>query len=150
SSLLASALTILLAIGSVAAAWIYREQRDAVTTAQRDTEASLERALAAERQSKAELGRSGMLRARAERSPGRVGRRDAALEALAEAAGIARDVGAAPEDLARLRDEAIAALALDDLRPVRTDSGLDLGFERAASALEADRYVLVGADGALH
>ena len=63
--------------------------------------------------------------ARAVRLSGRPGRRAAALEALTKAAGIAREVGAPPEDLAELRDEVIAALALDDIRPVRTWSGLE-------------------------
>src|SRR5262249_4529093 len=150
SSLLASAVTVILAIGSGAAARSYREQRDPGTSAQPGTGGRLHRALAAERRSKAELGRSLVLRARAERFSGRVGRRDAALEALAEAAGIAREVGASPEDLARLRDEVIAALALDDLRPVRTWSGLDPEWQRAAYAVDADRYVLVGDDGTIH
>jgi serine/threonine-protein kinase len=71
SSLAATALAVLLVIGSVAAAWIYREQRDAVTTAERETAASRDRALAAQRESRAELGRTLVQQARAERLLGR-------------------------------------------------------------------------------
>jgi serine/threonine protein kinase/WD40 repeat protein len=149
-SLVASILATILVVGSVAAAWIYREQRDAVTWAKRDTEASRDRALGARRESRAELGRSLLQQARAERISGRPGRRAAALEVLTRAAGIAREVGAPPEDLARLRDEAIAALALDDLRPVRTWSGLEWDGRITAFAPEADRYVMVGEGGTIH
>ncbi len=164
SSLVAAALAILLVIGSVAAAWIYREQRDAVTTAehdtaasrdralaaQRDTAASRDRALTAQRQSQAELGRTLVQQARAERLSGRVGRRAAALEALMKAVGITREVGAPAEDLAERRDEVIAALALDDIQPEQTWSGLDPDPRLAAYAIEADRFVLVGQDGTIH
>ena len=51
-SLLAAALTTALLIGSVAAAWMFREQRDAVTAAQLKTAANLGRALEAERSGK--------------------------------------------------------------------------------------------------
>ncbi len=141
-SLLAAALTTALLIGSVAAAWTYREQRDAVA-------ANLARALEAERQQKAELGRSLLLQARAVRYSGQPGRRSDGLEILASSAKIARDVGSPPEHLAGLRDEVIAALALADDRPVRTWSGLDLPGERSACSIEADRYVVIGPRGVL-
>ena len=150
SSLVAAALAVLLVIGSVAAAWIYRKQRDTVTTAQRDTADSRDRALAAQRQSQAELGRTLVQQARAERLSGRVGRRAAALEALMKAVGIAREVGAPHEDLAELRNEVIAALALDDIQPERTWSGLEPDPRWAAYAIEADRFVLLGQDGTIH
>jgi serine/threonine protein kinase/WD40 repeat protein len=164
SSLVAAALAVLLVIGSVAAAWIYREQRNAVTTAQRDTAASRDRALvaqrdttasrdralAAQRQSQAELGRTLVQQARAERLSGRVGRRAGALDALTKAVGIAREVDAPPENLAELRDEVIAALALDDIQRERTWSGLEPDPRLAAYAIEADRFVLVGQDGTIH
>jgi WD40 repeat protein len=143
SSLMASVLALLLVIGSVVAAWSYREQRDAVAAEQGKTEAE-------RRKTEAELGRSLLEQARAERLSGRPGRRDAALTALARAAGLAREVGAPPGDLARLRDEVIAATALDDLRPVRTDSGLDLDPRWAACTPDADRYVLLGEEGTIH
>jgi serine/threonine protein kinase/WD40 repeat protein len=150
ASLAAAALAVVLVIGSAAASWIYRAQRDAVTTAQRDTAASRDLALAAQRQSQAELGRTLVQQARAERLSGRAGRRAAALEALTKAVAIAREVGAPPEGLAELRDEVIAALALDDIQPEQTWSGLETAPRLAAYAIEADRFVLVGQDGTIH
>jgi serine/threonine protein kinase/WD40 repeat protein len=164
ASLAAAALAVLLLIGSVAAAWIYRAQRDAVTTAQQDTAASRDRALAAQRdtaasrdwalaaqrQSQAELGRTLVQQARAERLSGRVGRRAAALEALTKAVAIAREVGAPPEGLAELRDEVIAALALDDIQPEQSWSGLETDQRLTAYAIEADRFVRVGQGGTIY
>ena len=150
SSLAAAALAVILVIGSVAAAWTYRQQRDQVTQAQQETAASRDRALAAQRQTQAELGRSLVRQARAQRLSGRVGRRDAALKALMKAVGIAREVGAPPEDLAELRDKVIAALALDDIEPDRTWSGLEPDPRWAAHAVEADRFVHLGQNGTIH
>ena len=64
-----------------------------------------------------------------------------------KAVGIAREVGAPPDDLAELRDEVIAALALDDIQPERTWSGLEPDPRWAAHAIEADRFVLWGRTG---
>jgi serine/threonine protein kinase/WD40 repeat protein len=164
SSLAAAALAVIVVVGSVWAAWFYREQRDAVTRAKRDTEASLGRALAAEREAadrrdqaqaaqrerSAELVRTLLLRARAERLSGRADRRDEALRALTRAAGFAREAGAPTDVRAELRDEVIAATALDEVRPVRTAPGLEPEFRVAAYAFEADRYVLVDRDGTIH
>jgi serine/threonine protein kinase/WD40 repeat protein len=150
SSLVASALAVLLVIGSVWAALFYRERRDAVTAAQRDTEASRDRALAAGRESQAELVRSLLQQARAERLSGRPGRRATALEALTHAAGIAREVGAPPEDLARLRDEVIAALALTDDQTVQVRQGFDVAPPLAACSIDADRYVVLRPNGSIH
>jgi eukaryotic-like serine/threonine-protein kinase len=136
SSLLASVLAALLVIGSVAAAWSYRKQRDAIRSE--------------ERQRSAELGRTLVQQARAERISTRPGRRAAALEALGRAAWIAREVGAPPEDLALLRDEVIAALAVDDLAPAKIWPGLESDSVIAAYAPDADRYVLMGEDGTIH
>jgi serine/threonine protein kinase/WD40 repeat protein/tetratricopeptide (TPR) repeat protein len=143
SSLVAAALAVLLVIGSVWAALFYRQQRDEVAR-------SRDQALAAERERSAELVRSLLQQARAERLSGGSDRRDAALTALTRAAGIAREIGAPPEDLARLRDEVIAALALDDPQVVRSWSGLEGDSRIAAYAPGADRYIVVGEDGTIH
>jgi hypothetical protein len=137
SSLLAAALAVILVIGSVWAAWFYREQRDAVRREGHERYV--------------ELGRSLLLRARAERFSGRVGRRDAALGSLAGAARVARETGASPRDLAELRDEVITALALDDVRPAQPPwSGRDPPSDPTAYAPEADRYVFISPDGVIH
>ena len=96
SSLVAATLAVLMVIGSVAAAWIYRQQRDAVTTAEKETAASRDQALAANRQSQTELGRTLVRKRRAMRLSGRVGQRATAIEALMKAVGIAREVGTPP------------------------------------------------------
>ena len=113
-SLLAAALTAILVIGSVAAAWTYREQRDAVAVQEQKTGPTSSgpwRRSASGRPSWAGrcCSRPGPMR-----YSGQPGRRSEALETLTNAAEIARDVGAPPEHLAALRDEVIAALALDD------------------------------------
>ena len=149
-SLLAVALAGMLVIGSVASAWTFRRQRDAVAAEQKKTEVHLESALAAERRRKAELGRSQRLQARDLRYSGRPGRRFEGLRILADAARIAREVGAPPEHLAELRDEVIATLALDDIRPVKSRSVPELPMRRSAFAIEADRYVVLGDDGSFH
>jgi WD40 repeat protein len=149
-SAVASILTTILVIGAAAAAWIYRDQRDELRFEQRRTEANLGLARSAEQQRAAELGHSLLQQARAERLSAQPGRRAAALEALTRAARIAREVGAPPEDLARLRDEVIAALALDDLRPVWNRPVPEWDDRLAAYAPEADRYVVVGEGGTIH
>jgi eukaryotic-like serine/threonine-protein kinase len=147
---LATALTAILLVGSAATAWKFREQRDVVRLAQRDTEASLGRALTAEREGRAELGRSLLRRARAVRYSGRAGRRFEALQTLAEAAQIAREEEASPGYAAELRDEVIAALALADDRPVQSWPGVNWSSTQATSSIDADRYVELGDKGSIH
>jgi eukaryotic-like serine/threonine-protein kinase len=148
--LLAASLTTVLAIGSTAAAWRFREQRDAVNAAQGKTEASLGRALMAEREGRAELGRSLLRQARAVRYSGQAGRRFEALQTLSDAARIAHEDGAPSEHAARLRDEVIAALALTHDEPVQTWSGLNLLPEKTAFSVEDDCYIHLTDDSSIH
>ena len=99
--LVAASLTSILAIGSTTAAWKFREQRNAVRDEEEKTRANLSRALRAERDQKAELGRSFLIQARAVRDSGRPGRRADALETLEKAAQIAHEVECAPERACR-------------------------------------------------
>jgi serine/threonine protein kinase/WD40 repeat protein len=133
--LLAATLTTVLAIGSTAAAWQFRQQRDAVRTEESRT--------------RSELGRSLLLQARAARYSSQPGRRSDALETLRNAARIAHEVGAPPDHFANLRDEAIAAMALADDRPTRTWTGLNVTNYTAAFSIAADRYVILGEDGSI-
>src|SRR5262245_33884942 len=110
--LLAATLTTVLTIGSLAAAWKFFEQRDAVQSEQRNTQAK--------------FGESLLLQARAVRSTRQPGRRGEGLEILAKAAGIARDGTAPAYHLEKLRDEVIATLAEVDERPIKIWSGLNL------------------------
>ncbi len=138
--LLAASLTFILAIGSTVAAYKFRDQRDA-------TRANLNRAITAERKREVELGRSLLGQARALRYSGQPARRSDALAILGRAARIAREVDDSPKHLAELRDEVIASLALVDVYPAQTWSGLPPGDVDKAFNLEADRYVDVGLEG---
>ncbi len=148
--LVAASLTSILLIGSTAAAWKFREQRNAVQAEEEKTRSNLSRALRAERDRKAELGRSLLIQARAVRDSGRPGRRADALETLSHAAQIAHQVNARPEELAELRDEVIAALALLDDHTTKTWSGLPPVDFLKTSSVESGRLAEVGRDGLIH
>ncbi len=70
----------------------------------------------AQRQTREVLFESLMAQARAERFSRRVGQRFDSLDALARATVIARELNLTPDHFDRLRDEAIACMALPDLR----------------------------------
>ena len=89
--------------------------------------------------------------ARASRFSHRVGQRFESLEALSEAAKIGRELGLPADRFDRLRDEAIACMALPDLKPagppIRTPEGMiafafDPGMTRYAIRLR-DGTILV-------
>jgi serine/threonine protein kinase/WD40 repeat protein/tetratricopeptide (TPR) repeat protein len=112
----AAAAVVALAVVSTLMAWTFRDQRDLIRKAETQTRANLFDALTAQ--------------ARATRFSRRQGQRFESLEALARAARIARELGLPREDLDRLRDEAIASLALPDLKPdgrvIRRPPGLTM------------------------
>jgi serine/threonine protein kinase/WD40 repeat protein len=135
-ALLAMLLTCILVIGSTAAAWTYRKQRNAVQLEEHKT--------------RAELGRSLLLRARATRRSRQPGRRSDALQNLRDAAKIAHEVGAPAEHFEELRDEAIAALALTDDQAVQVRQGFGVAPPRAAYSIDADRYAVLGQDDSIH
>jgi hypothetical protein len=96
ASIAAALLTIVLAVGSTWAAFVYRGQ---VAATQKNLFASL------------------VAEARGTRISRRQGQRFDSLKALRKAARIAEELKLSPDDLERLRDEAIACLALPDLEP---------------------------------
>jgi serine/threonine protein kinase/WD40 repeat protein len=147
--LLATSLTAMLLVGSVVAAWTFREQRNAVQVQERKTRENLDLALKAERKRRAELGRAALVQARATRYSGQPGRRFEALETLTKAAEIARESDAPKEHLAELRDEVIAALALAGDRPLKSWSGPPREDALTAYCVAADRYVTVEGKGIL-
>jgi WD40 repeat protein len=116
------------------------------------------RAVAAQAQKQALLDRDDAQRrlfdarvaqAQAARWSGRAGRRFEGLTELAEAAQIARHLGLGPQELLKVRNEAIALLALTDLRldhkwqAYPPGTGLTgIAFDR-----ELERYALVDHDG---
>jgi serine/threonine protein kinase/WD40 repeat protein len=135
-ALLAASLTTALLIGSTAAAWKFREQRDAVRIEQQNTQAG--------------LGQSLLLQARALRDARQPGRRAQALETLIEASRIARDAAATPAHLQQLRDEVIATLGEVDEKPVQTWPGINTFGENGSFSFETGHYVELRADGSLH
>ncbi len=102
-------LTLVLAIGSTIAAWIYRDQRDEIGR-------SLVQTQQAERQARLAQGQSLVSEGAALQRTGLIGQRFDSLDRLRRAAQI---LGAEPEGQKRLpeiRKHAIAALGLTDLR----------------------------------
>jgi serine/threonine protein kinase/WD40 repeat protein len=141
--LLAASLTSILAVGSTVAAWMYREQRD-------QTRASLDRATEAERERKTELGRSYLVQARALRYSGQPGRRTKALATLEKSAQIAHAVKVPRHQMAELRDEVIAALALPNDHQVEVWSDIPYAGDLRAFSVAGDRFVDVGPEGLIH
>ncbi len=136
---LAAAMTVFIAIGATVAAWTFREQRDDVRFEQSRTKASLSRAENAEHNSQLALGASLVSEGAALQRTGLIGQRFDSLDRLGKATRI---LGADPEGRKRLpeiRNQAIAALGLTDLRLRREhDCGdfiginFDAAFERCA------------------
>jgi WD40 repeat protein/tRNA A-37 threonylcarbamoyl transferase component Bud32 len=135
-------LVVVLVVGSMAAAWRMNRVASQALQAERDKTDQLFDALHA--------------RAQAGRASGKMGQRTDSLRALYQAAEIARQQGRPPEDLAKLRNEAIACLALPDLRleqdwqgnpPGTTGLNFDSRFERYAwSFQDQGIYVCRAAD----
>jgi WD40 repeat protein len=130
---IAAAAILLLAIGGIMAALIFRTQRDQIRRADRQTLENLFESLTAQ--------------ARATRFSRQVGQRFESLRALERAAGIARELKLAPEQFELIRDQAIACLALPDMRTTgrvidRPQEVLLVAFDRAMR-----RYALRYQDG---
>jgi serine/threonine protein kinase len=120
ANITAAVLTTVLAIGSTVAAWIYRDQRNMLEIEQGKTQANLNRALKAERTANERLaqtqkaetkGRERLFeslvsQAQARRVSRRMGQRFETLNALTQAAAIAKELKLPPERLDPLRDEA--------------------------------------------
>jgi serine/threonine protein kinase/WD40 repeat protein len=125
ASILAAISTTLLAIGSTIAAWTYSNQVVALKYEQLSTKAAhqglrnqLDRTQKAEYQARERLFESLVSQAKARRVSRRMGQRFETLNALSQAATLAKELTLPPERLDPLRDEAIACLALPDMKPV--------------------------------
>ena len=90
------------------------------------------------------LYRSLLSQARASRFSRRLGQRFDSLEALGEAAKIARELKLPKESFLELRNEAIAAMALPDLEKDREFGGFPGGLSGAIFAPNLDRYMRLG------
>ncbi len=121
-------LLLLIAVSSVVAAVWFAEERtkaqraeQEATAQHREAEANLKRAVQAERDQRERLWQASLSEARAWRFSRRAGQRFLTLAALTEAARIRRDD--------RLRDLAVVALALPDVRPVREGEPFPVGVK---------------------
>jgi eukaryotic-like serine/threonine-protein kinase len=117
ANIAAGVLITVLAIGSTIAAWAFRDQRNKITEALSQVSQSEAQERRAHFEAREQLFQALYDRARAQRFSRQAGQRFDGLAALEQAAAIARDLKLSPERLGPLRDEAIACLALPDLRP---------------------------------
>ncbi len=138
ANIAAAVLTTLLAIGSTIAAWIYRDQAHRLDIEQGLTKESLFRTEDAEHKARLALGQSLVSEGAALQRTGLIGHRFDSLDRLGRAAQV---LGADPEGRKRLpeiRNHAIAALGLTDLRVHREHDyggggiGVDAALERYA------------------
>jgi eukaryotic-like serine/threonine-protein kinase len=140
----AAAAVVTLAIVSTAMAWKFREQRDHV----RQSEGQEHLARIAERH---QLFQALFDRARAQRYSRQRGQRFDSLSALDRAVAIAHDLKLPTERFDQLRDEAIACLALPDLRPEPGSRIIarPAGVARVAFDPTLTRYALRFKDGTI-
>jgi serine/threonine protein kinase/WD40 repeat protein len=103
-TVVATLLVVIAVVSSVMAWHLNREHQDAVANW---------------RQAQEELVQSRLSQARAGRFSRQPGRHFEGLKALADAARLARELDLPPDRILELRNEAIACLALTDLRPAR-------------------------------
>jgi eukaryotic-like serine/threonine-protein kinase len=142
---LAATLTIIIAIVSTVAAWTYYGQRNALRFERNLTEGNFHRAERAEHEARLALGNSLVSEGAALRRTGLIGQRFDSLDRLARAAEV---LSADPEGRKRLpeiRNHAIAALGLTDLRVRREQDVGDTFDVNVDAALE--RYALVEKSG---
>jgi WD40 repeat protein len=123
ANITAAVLTTVLAVGSTIAARIYRDQVDALQLEQRRTRvahrglvAQLDRTTKAEAKAQFALGQSLLSEGAALQRTGLVGQRFESLDRLARSAKLLRDDPKGHAKLPELRDHAIAAMGLTDLR----------------------------------
>jgi eukaryotic-like serine/threonine-protein kinase len=144
-SALAASLTTIIAIVSTVAAWTYYRQSNELRSEQSLTKASLSRAEHAEHKARLALGQSLVSEGAALQRTGLIGQRFESLDRLARAAQV---LGADPEGRKRLheiRNHAIAALGLTDLRVRRQHDYGDVFDIKVDAALE--RYAVVDRSG---
>jgi len=148
ANITAALLTTVLAIGSTIAAWVYRDQRNGIQYEQERTKISLRRAeraegqaRLAEGQARLELGKSLLTEGAAVQRGGLIGQRFNSLDRLARAA---RELRNDPEGrvlLPEIRDHAIAAMGLADLR-VRAQRTIGVVMSAACDP-RLERYAIV-------
>ncbi len=153
-SAVAATLTIIIAIVSTVAAWTYYRQRNALRHEQGLTSANLERAKhaeddarLAEQEARLALGNSLVSEGAALRRTGLIGQRFESLDRLARAAEVLTADPEGRKRLPEIRNHAIAALGLTDLRVSREQDVGNTFDVNVDAALE--RYAVVEKSGVI-
>jgi serine/threonine protein kinase/WD40 repeat protein/Flp pilus assembly protein TadD len=148
ANIMAAVLTTVLAIGSTIAAWIYSDQVDALQLEQRRTKlaqqglvAQLAQTRKARQKAQLALGQSLRSEGAALQRSGLIGQRFESLERLDRAAKLLRDDPEGRDRLPELRDHAIAAMGLSDLR-VRWERKIGVVMDGACD-VALERYAIV-------
>ena len=128
-----AALLIFVAIGSSLMSWW-------LSAALGQSEANRHRAEGAEREAKEKLWQSYRDQARAGRLSRRIGQRLDSLAVLEKAAQLARELDLPEDRFLELRNEAIACLALSDLRPAKEWHSFPAGTEKADFDGKLEQY----------
>jgi WD40 repeat protein/Tfp pilus assembly protein PilF len=136
----AAALTIILAVGATVAALTFREQRDQIAE-------DVIRIGRAEAETRKNLFDTLTAQARAGRLSRSAGQRFDSLDALARAVRISRGLSLSAERLGKLRDEAIACMALPDLKRIRQWGGWNAATVAIAYDADFERYAQLRRDG---
>ncbi len=116
ASIAAAVLLAFVLVSAPIAAWTYYFQLKAIEIEQGHTKANLDRALAAERQGRLDLGKSYQAEGAALQRTGLIGQRFKSLERLSQAAPLLRGHPDGRALLPKLRDQSITAMGLTDLR----------------------------------
>ncbi len=140
----AGLMTLLAIVSTVAAFVIYDRNQQFVLDNQR-----IQRAVDDGREQLEQLADALQAQARAGRSSRQMGQRFTGLDTLASAAGIARRLNWPRERLDPLRDEAIACLALPDLKPTGRDITLPPDAFMSAFDSSMTRYAIRFHDGTI-
>ncbi len=147
SNALAATLTMAIAVISTIAAIQLKGQRDDLSAERGRTIALLKGSQRLERERTEELARSYLAQARASRMSGRAGRRFETLAAIEKSARIARDLNMPASHFDALCDEAIAALALVDVRPTAYSGGDARTYQKRSFDGNYERYAAADARG---
>ncbi len=142
ANIAAAVLTTMLAIVSTLAAWTYRDQRNEIGD-------NLLTIQASENKAREQLFNALVDRARAGRFSRRIGQRFDSLEALTQAAAVVRELKLPADRLDPLRDEAIACMALPDLKPAGRVIAYPPGSIAFAFDAHLNRYALRNHDGTI-
>ena len=142
ASIVAVGLLVIVAIGSTLAAWRFHRDGLRIQAGESATRVSLF-------DSRMNLFESLVAQAQARRFSHRAGQRFESLDVLDRAVAIARELNLTPDHFDRLRDEAIACMALPDLRETgrvirRPPAVLQVAFDPAMT-----RYALRFQDGTI-